>query len=106
MAVVLLAILGFGFTVTVIVNVLPAHHPVVGVTVYVAVCPVFVRLVSVPVIFAAPLPDAPPVKPPVTAGTAQLYVVPAGTTPLVPLTGVAVNPEPLQDVAVIAVIAG
>ena len=54
----------------------------------------------------APLPDAPPVIPPVTAGADQLYVVPVGTTPLVLLTGVTVKAEPEQTNEVIAVIDG
>ena len=54
----------------------------------------------------APLPEAPPVIPPVTDGALQLYVVPAGTTPLVPFIGVTVNATPLHTVAVIAVIEG
>jgi hypothetical protein len=56
--------------------------------------------------FAWFAPAAPPVMPPVTAGAAQLYVVPAGTMPSVPFAGVAVNATPLQVVAVILVIAG
>ena len=56
--------------------------------------------------FKAPLPNVPPVIPPVTNGADQLYVVPVGTTPLVPSAGVTVNPIPLQIVVVIAVIAG
>ena len=66
----------------------------------------FVGLVNVPVMLEALLPDAPPVNPPVTVGALQLYVVPAGTTPFVPSTGVAVNEVPLHTVAVIAVIEG
>jgi hypothetical protein len=56
--------------------------------------------------FVAPLPDAPPVIPPVTVGADQLYVVPDGTIPFVLLTGVTVNVEPLQTEEVIAFIAG
>ena len=52
------------------------------------------------------LPEAPPVIPPVTVGALQLYVVPAGTTPSVPFTGVTVNAVPLHTVAVIALIEG
>ena len=59
-----------------------------------------------PVILAAAVPVAPPVTPPVTTGTGQLYVVLAGTTPLVTFTGVDVKLPALQIVAVIAVIAG
>lgn len=54
---------------------------------------------SVPLIFAAPLPAAPPVNP-APAGAAQVYVVPAGTIPSVTLAGVRLNPPPLQIVAV------
>ena len=63
-------IAGLGFTVTVIGNEAPEQVPVTGVTVYIAVCAVFVGLTNVPLILA-PLPDAPPVNPPVTAGTVQ-----------------------------------
>ena len=96
---------GFGFTVTVTVNVDPVQLPDVGVTVYVAVCAVLVGLVSVPVILA-PDPAAPPVRPPVTAGTPQVYVVPAGTIPSVPFAGVAVNAAALQADVVMLLIAG
>ena len=48
---VLLAITGFGLSVTTTVNVGPTHDPLVGVTVYVAVCCVLVGFVSVPLIF-------------------------------------------------------
>ena len=50
MAGVCVGIKGFGFTVTVIVNVAPTHAPAapdVGVTVYVAVCTAFVGFVNV-----------------------------------------------------------
>jgi hypothetical protein len=60
------------FKVMVTVKVDPVQLPEVGVTVYVAVCAVFVGLVSVPLIFDAPLPDVPPVIPPVTDGAGQL----------------------------------
>ena len=53
----------------------------------------------------APEPAAPPVMPPVTTGAGQLYVVPAGTTPLVMLTGVTEKGVPLQADAVMLVIA-
>jgi hypothetical protein len=67
---VMFVIAGFGLTVTITVNVAPGHPPAVGVTVYVAVCAVFVGLVTVPVILA-PDPAAPPVIPPVTTGAPQ-----------------------------------
>jgi hypothetical protein len=54
----------------------------------------------------APDPAAPPVRPPVTAGTPHVYVVPAGTIPLVTFTGVAVKAEALHVEVVILVIAG
>jgi hypothetical protein len=60
-------IAGAGLIVTVTVNVGPGHPAAVGVTVYVAVCAVFVGFVKVPVILA-PDPAAPPVTPPVTTG--------------------------------------
>ena len=63
---------GRGFTVTVTVKFAPVQPPVTGVTVYVAVCGVFVGLVRVPLILAAAAPAAPPVTPPVTTGAAQV----------------------------------
>src|SRR5512133_2945459 len=51
------------------------------------------------------VPAAPPVKP-APAGTGQVYVVPAGTTPSVPSAGVRLNEPPLQIVAVSGLIAG
>ena len=79
----MLAISATGLTVTVTVNGFPTQKPVVpdvGVTVYVAVCVVFVGLVNVPKIDACAVPAAPPVIPPVTVGALQVYVVPEGTT--------------------------
>jgi hypothetical protein len=97
-----LGITGFGFMVTVTVNVAPTQLPAapdVGVTVYVAVTGALVLLVSVPVI-DAPLPAAPPVKP-TPAGAPHAYVVPAGTMVTGgALTGVTVKVPPLQIVAV------
>jgi hypothetical protein len=63
---------GPGSMVTITVNVGPEHLPAVGVTIYVAVWDAFVGFVSVPLMFAAPAPAAPPVIPPVTAGADQL----------------------------------
>ncbi len=62
-------------------------------------------LVNVPVIFK-PEPGTPPVIDPVTTGAAQLYVVPDGNTPFVPLLGIEVNATPLQTVFVMDVMAG
>ena len=53
-----------------------------------------------------PLADVPPVKLPVIDGADQLYVVPAGTIPLVTFVGVTVNVTPLHVIVLIAVIAG
>ena len=59
-----------------------------------------------PLIFAAAVPVAPPVTPPVTTGAAHVYVVPAGTTPLIPSAGSFVKVPSLHTDAVISVIAG
>jgi hypothetical protein len=53
-----------------------------------------------------PDPVVPPVMLPVTSGADQLYVVPAGTIPLVPFAGVKLNEVPLQKDPVILVTAG
>ena len=87
---------GFGFTVTTTVNVAPGQLPDNGVTVYVAVCATFVILVNVPDIEDCPVPVAPPVKPPVTTGKGQEYVVPAAMIFPFPVTGVTVKVLPLQ----------
>ena len=93
-----------GLIVTVNWNVAPLPQAAVfGVTVYVALCAVFSGLVRVPNRLPEPDTAVPPVIPPVTIGADQLYVVPAGTTPLVPLTGVIVNKAPLQLTRLIAV---
>lgn len=63
-----------------------------------------VGLTSVPIIADAPEPAAPPVMPPGKTGAGQLYVVPAGTTPLVTLTGVTEKAVPLHADAVMGVI--
>jgi uncharacterized membrane protein len=97
---------GFGSTVTVTVNGSPEQLPDFGVTVYIAVCEVFVGFVRDPLIFAALVPAAPPRRPPDTAGAAHVYVVAAGTIPSVPSTGIAVKLPVLHTVAVIGVIAG
>ena len=70
-------IAGLGFTVTVTVNgeagQLPNEADDEGVTVYVAVCAVFVVLTRAPVILAGlPLLAAPPVITPVTIGAGQV----------------------------------
>jgi hypothetical protein len=63
-----------------------------------------VEFVRFPLMFAAFVPAAPPVIPPVTAGADHVYVVPVGTIPLVTLAGIKVNPTPLHTVAVIGII--
>lgn len=45
----------------------------------------------------------PPVKEPVTTGTNQLYIVPAGTMPFAPLAALRLNVLPLQITALMAV---
>lgn len=67
----------------------------------------FVGLTRV-LLIEAGLPElaAPPVIPPVTSGTAQLYVVPAGTVPFNPLTGAISNAWPLHSAVVIGRIEG
>ena len=101
-ATVLLLIEGFGFIVTVTVKVAPTQLPAapdVGVTVYTAVTGALVVLVSVPLI-EAPLPATPPVNP-APAGTPHEYVVPAGTIPSTPSTGVKLNALGLHVVATV-----
>jgi hypothetical protein len=101
-------ITGIGSTVTVNVNTSPGQ-PVgdTGVIRYVAVCTVFVGLVSVPVITLTPLADAPPMIPPVTVGADQLYVVPTGTIVVGALfTIVCINVVPLHAVSLCAGITG
>jgi hypothetical protein len=61
---------------------------------------VLLGLLSIPLMIVAFVPDAPPVIPPVTAGAGQLYVVPAGTTPLTISAGVTENPDALHTVVV------
>ena len=61
-------------------------------------------MVKLPVILAAPLPVPPPVILPVTLGALHAYVVPAGTIPFVPFTGVTLKNNPLHVVLVIALI--
>jgi hypothetical protein len=76
----LFAIVAFGFTVTLIVNVPPVQLPDKGVIEYNAVCALFVGLVKVPDMVPAPVALTPPVIPPVTDGNDQVYVVPLGMT--------------------------
>ena len=83
------------------VNVGPVQLPLVGVTVYVAVCGMFVGFVSVPAMLDCPVANAPPVKLPVTVGALHAYVVPDGTISPPPLLGVTVKPVPLQVLAVL-----
>ena len=63
-----------------------------------------VGLLNVPPTFTWLVALAPPVIPPVTPGTDQLYKVPAGTIPFVILVGVTLNATPLQLTVLIAVI--
>ena len=65
----------------------------------------FSGLFNVPLILVCVNADAPPVIPPVISGADQLYVVPAGITPLVTSVGVTMNNTPLHVIPVIAVTA-
>ena len=95
---------GRGLIVATTVNVGPVQLPLVGVTVYVAVCGMLVGFVSVPLILGCKLAVAPPVNPPVTTGSEDhAYVVPVGTIS-VPLLGDTVNPVPLHVLAVLLAI--
>jgi hypothetical protein len=96
---------GLGLTVTMIEKSSPVQVPEEGVTVYMAVWAEFVGFVRVQV-NEVPLPEFPPVTPPVTVGADQTYVVPAGTTPLVMLTGDTVSVASLQAEELIGAIAG
>jgi hypothetical protein len=69
---VIAVIAGTGLMVTVTVKLEPTHPPDVGVTVYVAVCGALVGFVKFPLMLAAAVPAAPPVRPPVTTGAAQV----------------------------------
>jgi hypothetical protein len=96
---------GVGFSVTITVNAAPTQLPDCGITVYVTVCVVFVRLLKEPNtearLFVA---DAPPVTVPVNVGTFQLYTLPSGTIPLVTFDGVTTNGTPLHVTVVIVLI--
>ena len=65
-----------------------------------------VEFVNGPLMLVAFVPNAPPVMPPVTVGDNQLYVVPEGTTPFVPFTGVEVKEISVHTVLVSAGIEG
>jgi hypothetical protein len=82
-----------GGTVTVTVKFVPTQaDPVLGVTIYVAVCVVFCLLRSVPkILFTTFVPLAPPSIVAVYVGTLQLYNVLAGTIPSTSLVGVTTN---------------
>jgi len=90
---------GPGLIVTVTVKVGPAQFPDVpetGVTVYMAVWGTLVGLIKVSWIELWFVPDEPPVMFPVTDGTPQLYVVPAGTIVPGAFIGITVKPMPLH----------
>jgi hypothetical protein len=96
---------GVGFNVTITVNTAPVQLPDIGVTLYVTVCTVFVRLLNEPNTVARLfVADAPPVTVPVNVGTLQLYTLPSGTIPFVGFVGVTTNGTPLQVTVVIVVI--
>jgi hypothetical protein len=96
---------GVGFNVIITVNAAPVQLPDNGVTLYVTVCVVFVRLLSRPnTVVGLFVADAPPVTVPVNVGTLQLYTLPSGTTPFVTLVGVTTNGTPLHVTVVIVLI--
>jgi hypothetical protein len=102
LTVVIALITAVGLIVTVTVNVAPVQLPDVGVAIYVAVLAIFVVFVNVPVMLLTALDcDNPPVKP-TPVGVVQVYKVPAGTIPLLPLVGLTVKPTPEHVVFVIA----
>lgn len=70
--VVISAIVGTGFTVTVNVNGNPEQVPETGIIVYVAECVILVELINIPEMVDAFVPLVPPVIPPVTVGAGQL----------------------------------
>jgi hypothetical protein len=96
---------GVGLSVTITVNAAPVQLPDNGVTLYVTVCVVFVRLLNEPNtvsgLFEA---DAPPITVPVNVGTFQLYKLLSGTIPFVWFVGVTTNGTPLQVTVVIVLI--
>jgi hypothetical protein len=96
---------GVGFSVTITVNAAPVQLPDNGVTLYVTVCVVFVRLLNNPyTVSRLSVADAPPVTVPVNVGALQLYKLLSGTMPFVTLVGVTTNGTPLHVTVVIVVI--
>jgi len=96
---------GVGFNVTITVNAAPVQLPDNGVTLYVTVWVVFVRLLNKPnTVVGLFVADAPPVTVPVNVGTFQLYTLPSGTIPFVWFVGVTTNGTPLHVTVVIVVI--
>ena len=86
--------------ITFTVKLAPVQLGVLGRTVYTAVSGLEVVLVKVWLMEVCPKAWAdPPVKPE-PVGTVQVYVVPAGAIVEPPVTGLIVNVEPLQMVAV------
>ena len=72
LTVVIAVITGVGLIVTVTVNAAPVQFPVTGVTIYVAICAMFVGFVKLPLMLIAFVALIPPVSPPVTPGILQL----------------------------------
>jgi hypothetical protein len=96
---------GVGFKVTITVNTAPVQLPDNGVTLYVTVWVVFVRLLNNPnTVVGLFVADAPPVTVPVNVGTFQLYTLPSGTIPFVGFVGVTTNGTPLHVTVVIVLI--
>jgi hypothetical protein len=96
---------GVGFNVTITVNAAPVQLPDNGVTLYVTVWVVFVRLLNKPnTVVGLFVADVPPVTVPVNVGALQLYTLPSGTMPFVGFDGVTTNGTPLHVTVVIVVI--
>ena len=96
---------GVGLSVTITVNAAPVQLPDNGVTLYVTVWVVFVRLLNNPnTVVGLFVADAPPVTVPVNVGTLQLYTLPSGTIPFVGFVGVTTNGTPLHVTVVIVLI--
>jgi hypothetical protein len=96
---------GVGLSVTITVNAAPVQLPDNGVTLYVTVWVVFVRLLNKPnTVSGLFVADAPPVTVPVNVGILHVKKLPSGTIPLDPSVGVTTNGNPLHVTVVIVVI--
>ena len=103
-------IIAFGLIVATTVKSAPVQlglPAIVGLTVYVAVCATLVGLLKLPEMLVKLLPAAPPVRPPVTIGADQVYVVPLGTMSLdTPFVIGTLNNSLLHAITFLALIKG